>query len=197
MPEITEFSHRGSGIDGLVVATMKQVTDERGTIREFFRASAFEAAGVGPLGTFRQLNLTETRRGAVRGLHAEAMTKLVAVVAGEALGVYLDLRADSPTVGAIETVRLVPGTQVLVPSGVANGFQALVDGSQYVYCFDDEWQPGMAGSACTPLDPALGIEWPIAIDPDDASQISVKDRSAPTLAAVMAEMGVRPTEVTP
>lgn len=197
MPEIIEFSHQGSRIDGLVVATMKQVTDERGTVREFFRASEFEAAGIGPLGTFRQLNVTATRRGAVRGLHAEAMTKLVAVVAGEAFGVYLDLRPGSRTFGVVDTVRLVPGTQVLVPRGVANGFQALVDDTQYVYCFDDEWQPGMAGSACTPLDPALDVEWPIAIDPEDASQISVKDRSAPTLAAVMEEMGMQPSEVTP
>lgn len=196
MPEIVEFSHRTSAIDGLVVATMKQVTDERGTVREFFRASAFEDAGIGPLGTFRQLNVTGTRRGAVRGLHAEAMTKLVAVVAGEAFGVYLDLRPESSTFGVVDTVRLVPGTQVLVPRGVANGFQALVDDTQYVYCFDEEWQPGMAGSACTPLDPALGVEWPIAIDPEDASQISVKDRSAPTLAAVTESMRVQPSEAT-
>ena len=25
----------------------------------------------------------------------------------------------------------------------------------------------MAGVACTPLDPALGIDWPLPIDPDD------------------------------
>jgi dTDP-4-dehydrorhamnose 3,5-epimerase len=188
MPRIVPFDHRTSGIDGLVVLTMKQVTDERGTIREFFRASAFADAGVGPVGTFRQLNLTESRRGAIRGLHAEDMTKLVAVVAGEALGAYVDLRPTSPTVGVVETVRLVPGTQVLVPRGVANGFQALADDTQYVYCFDGEWQPGMAGSACSPLDPDLGIEWPVRVDPDDPSQVSVKDRSLPTRAQLMATM---------
>lgn len=189
MPEIVEFDHRGTGIDGLAVLTMKQVTDERGTIREFFRSSAFESAGIGPVGTFRQVNVTESHAGAVRGLHAEAMTKLVAVVVGEALGVYVDLRSDSPTAGAVETVALVPGTQVLVPRGVANGFQALADGTQYVYCFDGEWQPGMAGAACNPLDPDLGIEWPITVDPDDPSQVSVKDRSLPTRAEVMIESG--------
>lgn len=186
MLEIVDFDHRTSGIDGLVVLTMKQVTDERGTIREFFRASAFEAAGVGSVGTFRQMNLTESRYGAVRGLHAEAMTKLVAVVVGDALGAYVDLRPASPTYGAVETVRLVPGTQVLVPRGVANGFQALADATQYVYCFDGEWQPDMAGSACSPLDPDLGVEWPVRVDADDPSQVSVKDRSLPTRAQVMA-----------
>jgi dTDP-4-dehydrorhamnose 3,5-epimerase len=78
----------------------------------------------------------------------------------------------------------VPGVQALVPNGVGNGFQALVDGTQYVYCFDQEWVPGMAGTACNPLDPALGNEWPLPIDRDDRAQISEKDLNAPTFAAV-------------
>jgi dTDP-4-dehydrorhamnose 3,5-epimerase len=184
MAAIVEFDSAASAIDGLVFVTLRQVSDERGTVRELFRASAFEAAGV-RLDAFRQINVTETQAGAVRGMHAESMTKLVAVVAGEALGAYVDLRAGSPTAGAVVTVRLVPGVQVLVPSGVGNGFQAVVDGTQYAYCLDREWRPGMAGSACSPLDPALGIEWPMAIDPDDRGQVSAKDVAAPCLAEVL------------
>ena len=182
MPEIVEYSTRSTSIDGLVVITMKQVTDDRGTVRELFRASAFQRAGVGGFGPFQQINVTETRRGGLRGMHAEAMAKLVAVVAGHGFGAYVDLRPDSPTYGKVETVDLVPGTQVLVPSGVGNGFQSLVDGMQYAYCFDQEWQPGMSGTACNPLDPALGIDWPIAVDPDDRAQVSAKDLNAPPLA---------------
>ena len=51
------------------------------------------------------------------------MNKLVAVVAGEAFGVYVDARIDSPTVGAVVTVPLTKGVQVFVPQGVCNGFQ--------------------------------------------------------------------------
>jgi dTDP-4-dehydrorhamnose 3,5-epimerase len=184
MTEIVEFEAAAAGIEGLVIVTMRQVTDERGTVRELFRASAFEAAGI-RLGDFRQINVTETRAGAVRGIHAEAMTKLVAVVAGEALGVFVDLRGDSPTAGAVVSIALVPGTQVVVPSGVGNGFQAVVDGTQYAYCFDREWQPGMDGLACTPLDPALGIDWPMPIDREDRAQVSAKDAAAPLLADVL------------
>jgi dTDP-4-dehydrorhamnose 3,5-epimerase len=175
---IIDFETRAGAIDGLLVVTMKQISDARGTIRELFRRSAFEAAGA-DLSSFDQINLTESRRGAVRGLHAEDMTKLVAVAAGSAYGVYLDLRPSSPTFGAIDTVELSPGTQVLVPSGVANGFQALADRTQYVYCFDHEWRPGMAGQACNPLDPELAIAWPLPIDVDDEGQVSTKDRTAP------------------
>lgn len=183
MVEIVDFDARATSIDGLLVLTMKQVTDHRGTVRELYRRSAMDAAGVAPAGPWVQVNATETRQGAIRGLHAEAMNKLVAVVSGEAYGAYVDLRAGSPTFGEVVTVILVPGTQVLVPNGVANGFQATALGAtQYLYCFDAEWAPGMAGLACNPLDPALGIEWPVPVDPDDLAQVSEKDRNAPMLA---------------
>ena len=106
--------------------------------------------------------------------------KLVAVVAGEAFAAYVDLRPGSGSHGKVVTITLSPGDQVLVPAGVGNGFQATSeDGCQYLYCFDHEWVPGMAGVACSPLDPALGIDWPLPIDRDDPAQVSAKDRDAP------------------
>lgn len=179
--EIVNFEVRTGTIEGLLIVVPKQITDDRGTIREIFRRSAFESVGV-PLAPFQQINVTESAEGSVRGMHAEQMTKLLTVAAGEAFGAYVDLRPDSPTFRQVETVVLRPGVQILVPAGVANGFQAVTNGCQYVYCFDDEWTPNMSGLACTPLDPALGIAWPIPIDPDDPSQISAKDRDAPLLA---------------
>lgn len=168
-----------SGIDGLLVLRVRQVEDPRGVVREYFRASAWQhdelrARVEGP---WAQINVTESRAGAVRGLHGEAMNKLVGIVAGQALGVYLDAREDSPTYGAVETVPLQIGTQVFVPKGVCNGFQSVTD-TQYVYCFDTEWRPGMPGTAFNPLSPDLGVEWPVPVDVDDPAQISVKDRTA-------------------
>lgn len=182
MVDITPFDVRATDIDGLLLLTMKQVSDERGTVREFFRTSAFDEAGVSGFGSWLQVNVTETRQGALRGMHAESMHKLVAVVAGEAFAAYVDLRPGSATFGEVVTTTLTPGTQVLVPPGVGNGFQATAPGAtQYVYCFDREWVPGMEGVACTPLDPDLGIGWPIPVDPDDPGQVSAKDRDAPRL----------------
>jgi dTDP-4-dehydrorhamnose 3,5-epimerase len=106
----------------------------------------------------------------------------VAVVAGAAFAAYVDLRPQSGTFGKVVTTSLAAGDQVLVPKGVGNGFQATSEGGcQYLYCFDQEWAPGMSGMACTPLDPALGIDWPLPIDPADPTQVSPKDRDAPRL----------------
>ncbi len=174
---IVDFTTRPGAIEGLLIVTMKQVTDDRGTVRELFRRSAFADAGFERI---EQINVTRTHLGGVRGMHAEQMTKLVAVAHGSALGVYVDVRPGSPTFGLVEEVELESGVQVLVPSGVANGFQVLAPETEYAYCFDREWQPGMPGSAFTPLDALVVNRWPLPIDPDDRAQISAKDRSAPT-----------------
>lgn len=169
----TALQARTTDIDGLLVVTMKQVSDDRGTVREFYRQSAWEEAGLPQLEPFRQINITESRRGVVRGLHGEAMTKVVAIAAGEAFGAYLDAREGSSTYGAVVTVPLEAGTQVVVPNGVCNGFQSVSEVTQYLYCFDTEWRPGMTGVAVNPMDPALGIAWPLP------PVLSEKDATAP------------------
>jgi dTDP-4-dehydrorhamnose 3,5-epimerase len=180
------FQARPTKIRGLWVLTMKQVSDDRGTVREFYRASAFDAEGIPAVGPWLQVNITETQRGAIRGLHGEAMNKLVAIVDGEAFGAYVDVRPESPTKGEIVTAVLTKGTQVLVPNGVCNGYQSVSEGvTQYLYCFDAEWVPGMAGTSLNPLDPELKISWPVAVDPADRTMISQKDASASLLAEVL------------
>jgi dTDP-4-dehydrorhamnose 3,5-epimerase len=181
--EITPADAVETEIAGLWRISTKSVTDERGTVREFFRTSGFAELGVPVPPRWEQVNMTWTRHGGIRGLHGESMTKLVGVAAGSAFGVYLDARKDSAGYGTVVTLPLEVGLQVLVPPGVCNGFQATsADGCQYLYCFDAEWQPGMAGVAVRPTDPALGISWPVPIDEGDPALISAKDAAAPLFA---------------
>jgi dTDP-4-dehydrorhamnose 3,5-epimerase len=184
-PAIADRHVERSAIDGLLVIRLKSISDERGAIREFARHST-GAADFPLAGAWKQINVTETVYGAVRGLHGEQMTKLVGVVHGTGFGAYVDARPQSPTRGAVVTIELVKGTQVLVPRGVCNGFQCTSpDGCQYLYCFDAEWSAGMTGVAVHPLDPALRIDWPVPVDPDNRAQLSAKDAGLPTLAEVL------------
>jgi dTDP-4-dehydrorhamnose 3,5-epimerase len=177
-----DFEIEPTAIEGMVVLRAKQIGDDRGVIRELFRASAYEGFGVTGLGPWLQVNLTETVRGALRGMHGEDMTKLVGVAAGAAFGAWVDARPSSPTCGSIVTLELECGTQVLAPPGVCNGFQATADEpTQYLYCFDREWAPDLPGVAVHPLDPALGIPWPI-----DPPILSEKDAAQPTFAEALA-----------
>ncbi|GAB2027204.1 dTDP-4-dehydrorhamnose 3,5-epimerase family protein [Lactovum odontotermitis] len=183
--QINPLSASGSKIEGLQVINAKQVTDDRGTVRELYRTSSYAEILPDSVSAWKQVNLTRTKRGAVRGLHGEAMSKLVTVASGSAFGVYMDTRPDSKTAGAVVTVQLTPGVQVFVPQGVCNGFQALDDDTEYLYFFDNEWAPGMTGVALSPLDADLGIEWPIPIDSNDLEQISEKDAKEPSLREVL------------
>jgi dTDP-4-dehydrorhamnose 3,5-epimerase len=178
-PTVLDMTTAETAIDGLLILSMKQVHEDRGVVREFYRDSSYSAL-LPEASAWRQVNVTESRFGAIRGLHGEAMTKLVSCIAGEAFGAYLDARPESPSYGKVVTVALTAGVQVLVPAGVCNGFQSVSEpGTQYLYCFTDEWKPGMAGTAFTPLDPGLDIAWPVAVDRDNPRQISAKDLAAP------------------
>jgi dTDP-4-dehydrorhamnose 3,5-epimerase len=181
-PEIRPFGVHETPIDGLKLIDMKEVREDRGVVREFYRESAFAEADLPSLGPWLQINITETKQGALRGLHGEDMYKLVAIASGEAFGGYVDARRGSKTFGTVFTTRLEPGTQILVPRGVCNGFQSVSPGTtQYLYAFDHEWVAGMSGTAVSPLDDALQIAWPLPVDPSDPTQISAKDAGLPKL----------------
>jgi dTDP-4-dehydrorhamnose 3,5-epimerase len=182
---VTPTSARETAIAGLWEIRTKAVSDRRGTVREFFRTSGFTELGLPVPDRWQQINLTWTRQGALRGLHGEAVTKLVGVASGAAFGAYVDARRDSASFGAVVTIPLEVGVQVLVPPGVCNGFQSTsADGCQYLYCFDAEWRPDMAGVAVSPLDPVLAIPWPLAPHADDPSMVSAKDAAAPPFAEI-------------
>lgn len=178
---IDPFAAKDSSIEGLKIISAKCATDDRGTVRELFRGSVYSEVLPETVTGWKQINLTRTKKGAVRGLHGEAMNKLVTVAHGSVFGAYVDTRPDSKTFGAVQTVHITPGVQVFVPQGVCNGFQALED-TEYLYFFDNEWASGMSGTALCPLDPELEIKWPIDINTNDLNQISEKDSKAPTFA---------------
>ena len=135
---------------------------------------------------WQQINVTESRHGAVRGLHGEAMTKLVSCVAGEAFGVYLDARPDSPSYGAVVTVRLRPGVQVLVPAGRLQRVPVAVEPRAPSTCTASP----RSGSRAWPASPTR--RWTPAwastgrcrSTPADPSQISAKDAGAPRVQRV-------------
>ena len=186
---IEPFAVNDSNIEGLKIISAKMSTDDRGTVRELFRGSIYFEVLPKTVTGWKQINLTRTKKGAVRGLHGEAMSKLVTVAYGSVFGAYVDTRPDSKTFGAVQTVHITPGVQVFVPQGVCNGFQALED-TEYLYFFDNEWAPGMPGTALCPLDPELDIKWPIPIETSDFNQISEKDSKAQTLKELRKTLGM-------
>ena len=184
MSEIKPMRASTTSIEGLWQIQFKIIEDERGSVMEYYRQSEFEATGLPTLNERPQLNAPLTLRGAVRGIHAEYAHKLVAVAAGRVYAVIVDLRKDSPTAGKWQGFELARGQGLFVSKGLGNSFQSVSDEpSLYLYYFESEWNPGMPGVACNPLDPDLNIDWPIKRN--EGMILSEKDQNNPSLKEVL------------
>ncbi len=178
------FIAQETSIKGLYTVDYKVFADDRGSVMEFYRQSDFAAAGLPSLDERPQVNAPQTVKGALRGIHAEFAHKLVSVASGSVYAVIVDLRNDSETAGQWLGFMLERGKGLFVSSGLGNSFQSVSDEpSTYLYYFQKEWQPGMEGLACNPLDPDLAIDWPIKFG--EGMILSEKDRSNPSLKEIL------------
>jgi len=172
------------GIDGAWVFTPRVHRDERGSFLEAFRGAEF-AADLGYCLGVAQVNCSTSRRGVIRGIHYSdvppGQAKYVTCVAGAVMDVVVDLREGSPGFGGWEAVRLddVSRRAVFLTEGLGHGFLALTEQATVLYLCSTPYAPGREHGV-HPLDPALGIAWPLA-DLDGAPVLSAKDAAAPTL----------------
>jgi dTDP-4-dehydrorhamnose 3,5-epimerase len=121
------------------------------------------------------------KRGIIRGLHFQrpphAETKLVRVVQGAVLDVFVDLRRSSPTYGQWEMAELSAENHraVYIPKGFAHGYCALTDSSLVLYKVDAPYNADSEGGLRW-NDSALAIPWPVT-----EPVLSAKDMALPTM----------------
>lgn len=154
-------------LSGLLCVTRQALGDARGFLARIFCAEELAAAGWHK--AVAQINHTRTtRQGTVRGMHFQqpphAEMKLVSCVRGEVWDVAVDLRAGSPTFLAWHAERLSADNlrALLIPEGFAHGFQVLTPEAELMYCHSESYTPH-AESGLHPLDPRLGIAWPLPV----------------------------------
>jgi len=155
--------------------------DDRGFFREWFKGLDFESLGLNFVAA--QANLSYSQSNVVRGLHysmaPEGQAKVVTCVGGSLLDVIVDIRIGSPTFGQHVSVALEAGdgVGVYLPAGVAHGFCVSAPNATLAYLLSSPFNAPME-LEIHPMDPALGITWPIEGEP----LLSPKDAAAPTLA---------------
>jgi dTDP-4-dehydrorhamnose 3,5-epimerase len=169
------------GIEGAWVFTPQVHSDDRGSFAEAFRGAEF-AADLGYRLDVAQVNCSVSRRGVIRGIHyadvPPGQAKYVTCVAGAILDVVVDLRAGSLSFGKWEAVALDAVTRraVFLAEGLGHAFMALTDDATALYLCSTPYAPGREHGV-DPLDPAIGIAWPLDTEP----VLSEKDAAAPTL----------------
>jgi dTDP-4-dehydrorhamnose 3,5-epimerase len=144
--------------------------DERGSLRELFRASW--GTGV----ELVQWNLGRSAAGVLRGVHCHLRhADYLMVLDGTLILGLHDLRPGSATEGASALLALeATDVAVVIPTGVAHGFY-FPEPATHLYAVTHEFDPSDE-LGCTWRDPDLGIEWPC-----DAPLLSPRDAAAPPL----------------
>ena len=173
-------------LDGVVVVEPDVFRDERGFFLETFHARKYESGGIA--GPFVQDNHSRSRRGILRGLHAQRTKpqgKLVRVIEGSVFDVAVDIRRGSRTFGRWFGVELTAENflQLWVPPGFAHGFEVRSEVAQVEYkC--TEFYDAKDEIAIAWNDPDVGIEWP-----DLSPTLSAKDARAERLRDVAPRLG--------
>lgn len=169
-------------IPGLLLIEPRRFGDERGWFMETWQAERYAADAVPE--PFVQDNLAFSRKGVLRGLHAQQphpQGKLVQVFKGEVFDVAVDLRHGSPTFGRWQGVRLRGDEplQFYVPPGFGHGYCVISDEALFGYKCTDTYHPE-AELSVRWNDPDIGIAWPL----DGEPVLSEKDAKAPLLAEI-------------
>jgi dTDP-4-dehydrorhamnose 3,5-epimerase len=119
--------------------------DERGHFRRIFSAS--EEVGSSSL-IFVQTSISFNReKSTLRGLHYQSRPsrewKYISCIQGSIFDVLVDLRSISPTFGKVQSIELSSKKpfSLLVPPGVAHGFQTLEHDSLVHYQMSDYFNP--------------------------------------------------------
>ncbi len=173
---------RETEIAGVVVIELEPSVDERGAFTRTFDADLFTREGLSSR-VVQCASSFNPRTGTLRGLHYQlephAESKLVRCCRGRVYDVVVDLRRGAPTHGRWLGIELGERDMlcVLVPEGVAHGFQTLEDDSEVHYQITAAHVPE-ASRGVRWDDPAFAIRWP---EPPQGERImSARDRAYPS-----------------
>lgn len=170
-----------TALPGVLVIEPEVHGDDRGHFLETFHAERYRRAGVA--GPFVQDNQSLSRRGTLRGLHAQLehpQGKLMRAVTGRIFDVAADPRPGSPTFGRWVGAELSGDDcrQLWVPPGYLHGFCVLSDEAIVAYKCTERYHPGDEIGVVW-NDPELAIEWPVG-----EPLLSAKDAALPRLGHV-------------
>jgi dTDP-4-dehydrorhamnose 3,5-epimerase len=133
-------------IEGVLIEPLQMYPDDRGFFCELARLGKGLASKMVPDEQRKiQVSLTLTYPGTIKAIHYHSeQTDLWAPVSGMVQVFLYDLRRNSSTFGAINTIfagRFQPW-EILIPPGVAHGYKALgVEPIQLIYFTDRHYNP--------------------------------------------------------
>ena len=126
-----------TNIEGLLLIEPDLFSDGRGYFFESYNKEKYAEIGLDI--NFVQDNISQSKKGTVRGLHYQvgdkAQGKLCQVISGKVLDVAVDIRFGSPTFGKhyAHVLNTEKKMQIWIPPGLAHGFSVLSDEAIFSY----------------------------------------------------------------
>jgi dTDP-4-dehydrorhamnose 3,5-epimerase len=175
MAEITAL-----GIDGSWLYQSDVHGDSRGYFTEWFKSEQVKNV-IGREFKIAQANISNSKRGVVRGIHfsiaKEGQAKWVTCVSGKIIDFIVDIRPNSPTFKKWVSAELYDGSgrSIFISEGLGHAFIAIEDESRISYLLSSPYSP-KDELTINPKDPEIAIKWPF-----EELHFSPKDESAPLL----------------
>ncbi len=153
-----------TNIEGLLLIEPDLFSDDRGYFFESYRKEKYAEIGLDI--NFVQDNISQSKKGTLRGLHYQvgdkAQGKLCQVISGKVLDVAVDIRFGSPTFGKhyAHVLNSEKKMQIWIPAGLAHGFSVLSDEAIFSYKCTNYYSKDHERSILY-NDPDLNIDWQV------------------------------------
>lgn len=129
---------------GVFIFSPKLNYDERGNFAEIYNEDTLNQLQVS---RFVQQNFVKSSLNVIRGMHWQsdpfAQAKLITVLKGKILDVFIDLREKSDTFNEVFSMELDSSNleSVFIPTGFAHGYQALEQDTLISYSVTSKYSP--------------------------------------------------------
>ena len=152
-------------IEGTYLIELNPIIDKRGYFVRTYEKELFESNHLSTNWLQENQSLSKQIH-TIRGLHFQkpphSETKLIRVIQGKILDVFIDLRKNSTTYGRWDSIELSENNNlcVYISKGFAHGFCTLTELTTVCYKVDSTYHPKSEGILSW-NDPSLKIDWPI------------------------------------
>ncbi len=150
-------------LDGTFKIKLERIGDNRGYFMRFYNREIFAAHGLQTVWEQESVSFNKEKN-TLRGLHFQLQpfneTKIVRVAHGAIVDYFVDLRKNSPTYGAWDSLELSAAndTAVYIPKGFAHGFKTLTENALVEYKIDANYNAESA-SGIRWNDADLNVKW--------------------------------------
>lgn len=160
---------------GVSLKAASRLSDSRGSFTKILK---FDDVASIPGFKLEEVFISKTLKGSIRGMHLQVEEasnwRIIQVLSGQAFDVLLDLREDEPTYRTTK-INILNGENseiLIVPPGVAHGFQAIED-TEMLYLSSFRYVSDL-DKGVNPL--SFDIDWPLEI-----TTMSDRDKALPKL----------------